>query len=75
MTDDEPTVVFIVPPIDDNLTPAQKNALAIRNQCSIEGTCPACGCQAELHMDPDHPNVGHLLFIHENHCPVARDNE
>ena len=65
--------LYILPGIDDDLTPAEKNALAIRNACSVEGICPVCGTVGVVHEDDDAKGVFHITFRHEDWCPVYRD--
>ena len=59
-------VLYVLPEIDDDLDPVEKNALAIRNQCTLEGRCPVCGTVGVIHEDPDHRGIFHYTFMHEN---------
>jgi hypothetical protein len=64
-------VVFVVPAIADELDEKAKNAIALRNQATIEGRCPICRCTPDLHLD--RLGIRHLVFEHDDACPVLRD--
>lgn len=63
-------ILYVLPQIDDDLETHQKNALAARNVCSLEGRCPACGTIGTIHEDADYPGIYHWVFEHENDCVV-----
>lgn len=65
--------LLLIPSIPDALDEATKNGLAIRNAASTTGTCPDCGAEANLHHDPEHDGVYHLVFQHEHHCRALTD--
>lgn len=66
-------VLFVLPTIDDEADEATKNALAIRNACSVEGKCPSCGAEPELYLNRELEGVFHLVFWHEDDCPATTD--
>jgi hypothetical protein len=66
-------VLFVLPSIPDDAPAHAKNALALRNRCATEGRCPACGVVPDLERDGD--GILHLVFRHEDDCPVLRDDE
>jgi hypothetical protein len=68
-----PKALFVLPAIPDEAPAAVKNALAIRNQCSVEGHCPACDAEPELYLDQH--GIHHLVFRHDEDCPCLRDGE
>jgi hypothetical protein len=72
-------VLFVLPTIPDDADTATKNALAARNSCATDGRCPACGATPEIRADADPElralGVLHLVFVHDDDCPVLRDNE
>jgi hypothetical protein len=41
---------------------------------AVEGRCPACGVEGELIADPERAGLWHLVFRHEDDCPVASDD-
>jgi hypothetical protein len=65
--------LFVLPTIPDGLSPALKNALAIRNACAVEGRCPCCGVVAEVERDSELDYLRHLTFRHEPWCECLRD--
>ncbi len=67
--------LYALPTIPDHLEPELKNALAIRNQCAVDGVCPACHAVGEITPDDHHPLVYHFTFRHEPWCPCLRDDE
>jgi hypothetical protein len=50
-----------------------KNGLAIRNACATEGPYRVCGAAVELVVNRAYPALMHLVFEHEDDCPVTRD--
>jgi hypothetical protein len=68
-------VLFVLPPIPDDLDDAKKNVLAIRNACATEGRCPDCGAVGAVQPDATLPGLFHLIFRHEDDCRVLRDPE
>lgn len=67
--------VYILPQIRDDDTPARKDALAIRNACTVQGRCPCCGAIGELEADAEIAGLSHLTFRHEDWCDVFTDGE
>ena len=67
--------LYALPAISDELDEQTKNALALRNAATVEGRCPACGIEPELIPDRMLAGVWHLVFRHEDGCPVLRDPE
>jgi hypothetical protein len=67
--------LFVLAQIRDDDSTERKNALALRNRCATEGKCPACGVIGELVPDPEVERLYHLIFRHEDSCPVLRDDE
>jgi hypothetical protein len=63
--------LYVLPSIPDELDEELKNGLAIRNACATGGRCPVCGVTPELHVD--RAGIHHLVFCHEDGCPVTRD--
>jgi hypothetical protein len=68
-----PRVLYVLPPIPDDLDDATKDALAVRNACTTEGHCPACGCKGEL-TGPDEQGTYTLTFRHESDCIAQLDH-
>jgi hypothetical protein len=66
-------VLFVLPEIADSDPVDRKNGFALRNACATEGKCPACGAVGELHADATHDGLFHLVFQHEDWCPVLTD--
>jgi len=66
-------VLYILPTIPDELDDKTKNALAIRNACSVEGRCPCCGVEDELHPEPVLEGVWRYVFRHESWCGALTD--
>ncbi len=66
-------VLYVLPPIPDELDPATKNALAIRNAASTTGVCPSCGVRGEQ-TGPDCLGIFHLTFRHESWCGALTDD-
>jgi hypothetical protein len=64
--------LFLLPSIPDDAPEALKNAIGLRNQCAVEGRCPACGALPEPWRD-EH-GLDHLTFRHDEDCPVVRDD-
>jgi len=65
-------VLYLLPSIPDDLNPAIKNAIAIRNAASTSGKCPDCGAVGE-ETGPDDLGVYHLTFRHESWCGALTD--
>jgi hypothetical protein len=70
-----PPILLLLPGIPDDLEPAEKNALALRNACSTEGKCPGCGTVGELHPDREFAALWHYVFEHEDWCAVLSDED
>jgi hypothetical protein len=70
-----PRTLFVLPEIPDELEPAEKNALAIRNACATEGVCRGCNTVGEIHPDAHDAWIWHYVFRHEPWCPVLADGE
>jgi hypothetical protein len=68
-------VLFVLPSIPDELDPAAKNALAIRNACTTEGFCRGCGAVGVIRRDRELAGLWHYVFEHENWCPVVSDED
>ena len=66
--------LLVLPSIPDELDEAAKNGLAIRNACATEGRCPVCGAVGEVIGDRELPWLKHLVFQHEDDCPVTLDD-
>jgi hypothetical protein len=66
-------VLFALPEIPDALNAETKNALAIRNQSTVEGKCPSCGCEPEIRRLE--PLVFVARFTHADECPAFRDED
>jgi hypothetical protein len=67
--------LFLLPSIPDDLDPATKNALAVRNACATEGVCPCCHAVGELYADDELEGVFHIVFAHEPECVVLADGD
>jgi hypothetical protein len=67
-------VLWVLPSIPDDLDPATKNGLAIRNAASTSGVCPDCGARGQI-VGPDADGCWHLVFEHENDCGALLDGE
>lgn len=67
--------LYVLPEIRDDDTPAHKNALAIRNACTVEGRCPCCGTVGEITPDAEIAGFYHQTFRHEDWCAVLRDGD
>ena len=65
-------VLYVLPAIPDELDEATKDALAIRNACTVEGRCPDCGAVGELHSDAL-DGLFHYTFRHEPWCGALTD--
>jgi hypothetical protein len=72
-TTGKPRVLYMLPPIDDDLDVETKNALALRNAASTSGVCPSCGATAEVYADPEYALVFHAVFRHESWCLALTD--
>jgi hypothetical protein len=59
-------VLYLLPPIHDDLPSELKNAIALRNSCTVEGECPACGATREVTRLA--PLVYIASFEHEASC-------
>jgi len=66
-------VLYILPTIPDELDDETKNALAIRNACSVEGRCPCCGALGEIEPDAEYEGIYHYTFRHEPWCGALTD--
>ena len=73
-TPSRPRVLFVLPPIQDELDEATKDGLAIRNAASTSGVCPDCGAKGELE-GPDEHGLLHLTFRHEDACHAFLDED
>ncbi len=62
-------MLYIGPEIREDATPAMKNALVLRQEANLTGTCPACGATFEVGDDLA-PGVTHVVMGHEDGCPV-----
>lgn len=69
------STLYVLPAILDDDPVELKNGIAIRNACAVEGKCPACGAVGELYADKTLDGLFHLLYQHEDECPVLRDGE
>ena len=67
--------LYILPEIKDDASVSEKNALAIRNACSVNGVCPCCGARAVVTQDARHTHLQHVWFAHETWCIVIADGE
>jgi len=65
---DRGAAVFVLPTIRDECFPEEKNALAARNACAVEGRCPECGCVG--YVEPIMDGVFRYAFEHEDGCAV-----
>lgn len=65
-------VLYVLPSIPDCLDPEAMNAIAVSNACSVNGECPDCGAEAELHRDPILEQLAHVVFFHEPWCATQR---
>jgi hypothetical protein len=65
--------LLVLPSIPDDAPAELKNAIAIRNACSVEGRCSACGVSGVASADPTHAMVFHYTFEHEPSCPALTD--
>ncbi len=72
-TTNKPRVLYLLPPIDDDLDVETKNALAVRNAASASGVCPSCGATAEVYADRRLTRVFHAVFRHESWCRALTD--
>jgi hypothetical protein len=68
-------MLFVLPEIPEDASEAFKNSLAIRNVCATEGKCPSCGAIGELYADKRSRGLFHIVFRHEDECPVLRDQD
>jgi hypothetical protein len=66
--------LFLLPEIADDDPPDRKNALALRNACSVAGECPSCGAIGETYLDREIPELFHLVFRHEPECLALTDD-
>lgn len=66
-------VLFVLPEIRDDLPVAVKNALALRNACTVNGRCPSCGAVASR-FRVEH-GIHHATFEHEDWCRALVDGE
>jgi hypothetical protein len=64
--------LFVLPSIPDDLPVETKNAIAVRNACSVRGRCPDCGAHGQL-AGPDALGYLHLVFLHERGCDALTD--
>jgi hypothetical protein len=64
----------LLPSIPDDLDPALKNALAIRNAATVQGVCPDCGAEPEFRRDAHRAKVFHVTFRHEHWCGCLTDD-
>jgi hypothetical protein len=62
-----------LPSIPDEFDAAAKNAIALRNQCAVDGVYPTCGAEPELSKVA--PLVYFATFKHEFGCPVALNED
>lgn len=62
--------LFVLPEIRDSASVELKNAIAARNACATEGRCPICGATGDIHADEQYDRVWHIVFEHEDYCPV-----
>jgi hypothetical protein len=65
------STLFVLPSIPDDLDPSVKDGLAVRNAATVEGRCPVCLVEPELH--PGGAGIYHLVFRHDDDCPATRD--
>jgi hypothetical protein len=63
--------VFVVPAIGDELDEQLKNGLAIRNEATVSGVCPACGARGEWR--PIEPGIWSVTFRHGPNCRALHD--
>ena len=68
-------VLFVLPPIDDDLDAETKDALAIRNACSVAGRCPDCGTVGVVAADPTIAGLNHVTFHHRDGCGALTNEE
>jgi hypothetical protein len=66
-------VLFVLPPIADDLDERTKDGLAVRNAATRSGVCPGCGARAEIVADLELPGLWHAIFRHEHDCPALTD--
>lgn len=66
-------VLYVLPPIPDELDDETKNALAIRNACATAGVCPGCGVVGVLSADWKYEGLFHYTFRHEPWCGALTD--
>lgn len=65
-----PATLAVLHAIDDELDVRTKNMLAVRNGCTVDGRCPACGGLSRVYPDPELEGVWHVVFQHEDDCPA-----
>ena len=60
-------------PVADDAHPILKDALAVRNQATVDGVCPRCRAEIEI----DGPlRLGHITYAviaHEPECPAGNE--
>jgi hypothetical protein len=66
-------VLYVLPPIPDDLEPAVKDALALRNAATTNGRCPSCGAVGELAL-VEH-GIFSYTFRHEHGCDAVTDGD
>jgi hypothetical protein len=65
--------LLLLPSIPDELGDEVKDALALRNACSVEGRCPDCGAVGVITADASCAGIFHLTFEHESDCGALTD--
>lgn len=66
-----PKTLMVLPEIQDEWPADVKNAMAIRNACSVEMRCPDCGCTPTFNVDKH--GILHATFQHEDGCACLTD--
>ena len=62
--------LIVLPSISDDAPSSLKNGLAIRNQATTTGRCPACGATAKFDGPIRPGHVTHGYMAHDNGCPA-----
>ncbi len=68
-------VLFVLPAIHEDASPAVKNGVALRNEATRTGRCPGCGAVAKLPRAPERGAVVEARMAHEDGCPALLEGD